>query len=253
MFRFFRLLRIRLIKEGNLQRYLLYAIGEIILVVLGILIALQVNTWNQGRINRNLEQVFLNRIHEDLGEDLKKFNAQLEYGRAGLEALKEAIILIHQENKEDDIFKFNELYDLAWLDAVNPQYSTYLELESTGRLNLIQNENLRLAILSHYAYYKRMETAFDRTYKWHKTITRGMDAETNILKYVTSAKNIFPPEYRSESDWSYMNDPEHPHFQMTEIAVGSISWWLNDSIGIYSEIIPKIQDLKGKIAKGLKE
>ncbi|MGB5318748.1 DUF6090 family protein [Eudoraea sp.] len=47
MIKFFRRIRQQLLKENNLSKYLLYAIGEIVLVVIGILIALQINNWNQ--------------------------------------------------------------------------------------------------------------------------------------------------------------------------------------------------------------
>ncbi|MFT6046016.1 MAG: hypothetical protein ACI9WC_001721, partial [Arenicella sp.] len=49
MIRFFRKIRQNLIKENKVGKYLLYAIGEIVLVVIGILIALQINTWNEDR------------------------------------------------------------------------------------------------------------------------------------------------------------------------------------------------------------
>ena len=49
MIKFFRTIRQKLLSEGNTGKYLKYAIGEILLVVIGILIALQVNTWNEKR------------------------------------------------------------------------------------------------------------------------------------------------------------------------------------------------------------
>jgi|TARA_R110002020_G_scaffold396281_1_gene606303 sensor domain CHASE-containing protein len=49
MIKFFRKIRQRMLSESKFSRYLLYAIGEIILVVIGILIALQINTWNEER------------------------------------------------------------------------------------------------------------------------------------------------------------------------------------------------------------
>ncbi|MBK7873993.1 MAG: hypothetical protein IPJ74_26755 [Saprospiraceae bacterium] len=52
MLRFFRNIRRRLLDSGSLRKYLVYAVGEIILVVIGILIALQINNWNEGRKDR---------------------------------------------------------------------------------------------------------------------------------------------------------------------------------------------------------
>ena len=253
MFRFFRHLRVRLIEAGNLKKYLLYAAGEIILVVIGILIALQINTANQGRINRKLERTFLHRMHADLEEDIKHFTEQIEVGRRGRNYLKEVALLIYQDNTEEDIFKFNELYDLAILSDFSPQYSTYRELESTGRLNLIHTESLRLAILNHYAFYGKMETDFDRWYHWSKATSYGYDAETAILKYSNPIKELFPPERRRESDWSYFNDPHHPDFRKTEAAVAARGYNIEYNIKNYSDIIEHIHIVQEQIEEALRE
>ena len=55
MLKFFRKIRQKLISEGNLKRYLIYAVGEILLVMIGILLALQVNNWNERNKARNIE------------------------------------------------------------------------------------------------------------------------------------------------------------------------------------------------------
>ena len=65
MIKFFRGIRQKLIDEGNLKNYLIYAIGEIFLVMIGILLALQVNIWNQNRINEKKEQKVLSDLYEE--------------------------------------------------------------------------------------------------------------------------------------------------------------------------------------------
>lgn len=69
MLKFFRKIRQNLLSEGKTGKYMKYAIGEILLVVIGIIIALQVNNWNQERIERNVEQIifkkFINNINQD--------------------------------------------------------------------------------------------------------------------------------------------------------------------------------------------
>ena len=76
MLAFFRKLRKSLIEKGSARKYLLYAIGEIALVVIGILIAIQINNWNQERQNGLLEKDYLFHIYDDLQRDLR------EIGRA---------------------------------------------------------------------------------------------------------------------------------------------------------------------------
>jgi uncharacterized membrane protein YgaE (UPF0421/DUF939 family) len=72
MIKFFRKIRQSLLIENKLSRYLLYAIGEIVLVVIGILIALQVNNWNEGR----KELAKSHEILREIAENLEYNNAQ---------------------------------------------------------------------------------------------------------------------------------------------------------------------------------
>lgn len=69
MLKLFRRIRQKVINEGNLKRYLFYAIGEILLVMIGILLALQVNTWNENNKNKASEANLLHGILENLNED----------------------------------------------------------------------------------------------------------------------------------------------------------------------------------------
>ena len=70
MIKFFRKIRQKLLSEDKFRKYLLYAIGEIILVVIGILIALQINNWNQNRLNKQLESQYYERLLEDVREHM---------------------------------------------------------------------------------------------------------------------------------------------------------------------------------------
>ncbi|GAB5550966.1 MAG: hypothetical protein Sapg2KO_05570 [Saprospiraceae bacterium] len=70
MLKFFRRIRQKLLSEGKLRRYFVYAIGEIFLVVIGIVIALQFNNWNEERKNRDNIEVLLDKIETDIRIDL---------------------------------------------------------------------------------------------------------------------------------------------------------------------------------------
>ncbi|RLD29784.1 MAG: hypothetical protein DRI75_02020 [Bacteroidetes bacterium] len=70
MIKFFRKIRQDLLNRGKTGKYLKYAIGEIVLLVIGILIALQINNWNEHRKNRILELTYLDNIKADLNLNL---------------------------------------------------------------------------------------------------------------------------------------------------------------------------------------
>jgi len=80
MISFFRKIRQNLLNEGKTARYFKYAIGEIVLVVIGILIALQINDWNQRRIDRGNEDRYLMAIVSEIKAN-REFNKGLFWER----------------------------------------------------------------------------------------------------------------------------------------------------------------------------
>lgn len=74
MFKFFRKIRQRLLGEKRITKYLIYAFGEIILVVIGILIALQVNIWNEAKKSVKAQNELLLKLVGDLENDVALFN-----------------------------------------------------------------------------------------------------------------------------------------------------------------------------------
>ncbi|GAG86687.1 unnamed protein product, partial [marine sediment metagenome] len=79
MIKFFRKIRQNLLSEGKTGKYLKYAIGEIILVVIGILIALQINNWNIENRNRNLESEIIREIQDNLQFDLQELRSDISH------------------------------------------------------------------------------------------------------------------------------------------------------------------------------
>ena len=78
MLRFFRQLRKDQLMSEMTRKYILYAIGEILLVVIGILIALQINNWNQQRIEENRIQTYYEQIRLELITELPQIEAFIE-------------------------------------------------------------------------------------------------------------------------------------------------------------------------------
>ncbi|MDT0620742.1 DUF6090 family protein [Croceitalea vernalis] len=78
MIKFFRQIRQKLLSENKFSKYLLYAIGEIVLVVIGILIALQINIWKEYRKDREKEKIILNDLAENIKINIKTFQNDLD-------------------------------------------------------------------------------------------------------------------------------------------------------------------------------
>jgi hypothetical protein len=79
MIKFFRKIRQRLLTENKFSKYLLYAIGEIGLVVIGILIALSINNWNEENKGNSLKSTYIKSLKSDLEIDMIFLNSEIEF------------------------------------------------------------------------------------------------------------------------------------------------------------------------------
>ena len=78
MIKFFRKIRQNLLSEGKTGKYLKYAVGEIVLVVIGILIALSINNWNESNKLKKEETLYLKRLKIDLEKDTLYYNKNID-------------------------------------------------------------------------------------------------------------------------------------------------------------------------------
>jgi hypothetical protein len=149
MIKFFRKIRQRLLTENKVSKYLIYAIGEIVLVVIGILIALQINTWNQLKNDRLEEKEILARIEKDLQSDLADLERQTDRNKILKKDLEFIIDGIVKKNLTltDFVEKNRSIGTNTYFDQVN---STYNESIASGKISLIENDSLRDKILRHY-------------------------------------------------------------------------------------------------------
>ena len=149
MIKFFRIVRQKMLTENKFSKYLIYAIGEIILVVIGILIALSINNWNQNRLDKNEEELLLSAI-------AKKMNHNRFQHRRGLKKNTEVIngarklIKLSGKPMHDSLRSHIEqsLFDVKkrFLMGKSNQTSVYDELIASGKLNLLRSKKLRQAL-----------------------------------------------------------------------------------------------------------
>lgn len=89
-------------RESPTLRYLKYALGEIGLVVVGILIALQINDWYQERLDRQTEREYLVSMQRDLAEDTREFRATIMGNTSLLDGLNETLTLLAEPRDDED-------------------------------------------------------------------------------------------------------------------------------------------------------
>jgi len=149
MINFFRNIRQNLLSENRFSKYLLYAIGEIILVVIGILLALQIDTWNSDKTNRTKEQLYLRGYHEDLKRNLSELERVIEKSNRTLSASDSLLRhAIGQLNIED-----MKTFEGLVMESLNytlflSQEGTIKDIFGTGDLALIQNDTIRKSMVN---------------------------------------------------------------------------------------------------------
>lgn len=158
MFTFFKRIRRALLFENNFRKYTSYAIGEIILVVLGILIALQINNWNTQRTNQENIRTFASSLIKELKEDINEIDQRLiQVNKINLRIDS----LIHVLNRAESYDALNiDLLCLSWNLYYMPykwNRSTIDQLKNSATLRHIKNDTIIKMIGKYDAFTKHLE------------------------------------------------------------------------------------------------
>ncbi len=150
MLKFFRKIRQKLLSESKFSKYLIYAVGEILLVVIGILIALQINNWNENKKERILENNLINKISINIDDDINEYQKIL-LAEDNRRAKIDSFLIIVRNPLEFKTSDLDKLYKSLWFfERFTPNKSALTNLISSGKINIIQNENLLENILDYY-------------------------------------------------------------------------------------------------------
>ena len=143
MIKFFRKIRYNLISENNTSKYLKYAIGEIILVVIGILIALQINNWNEGRKLLDKRDNLISSLIEDFEYNTKENENILLLYEKQLNTMDNYFHLISKTTQTVSVDSLrNMARSFFTFDTFFPNMTAYNEAESSGNLSLLDNKLL---------------------------------------------------------------------------------------------------------------
>lgn len=144
MINFFRKIRYKLAQENQFLKYGRYAVGEILLVVIGILIALQINNWNENRKTAKQEI----KILKELKNDLETNRKEIEESHATTvdRARATALILNYFEKAKPFDDSLKQAFELLSMDVLfNIANTSYKYIESQG-FNSLSNDSLRIRV-----------------------------------------------------------------------------------------------------------
>ncbi|MDA0350187.1 MAG: hypothetical protein O3C43_17780 [Verrucomicrobia bacterium] len=153
----FRKLRRSFFLPGKVRTYVAYAIGEIALIVIGILIALQIGEWNQARADEKLKDSYIARLIENIQSDLGSFEILTNLNEIGVSFLE----LLMQVAKDPEIVRHRPVEFMAAVNRrktvlrSNLYTDTYQDLLSTGNMRLMEDA-LKKAIFSYYHVNQRV-------------------------------------------------------------------------------------------------
>ena len=181
MIKFFRKIRQNLVSEGKTRTYFKYAIGEIILVVIGILIALQINNWNENRKNRELEKEILTELIATAKSNRESLLKGLQSWESTTKSLNLIMQVIDQRLPYADSLAgyFKEAHRKRGnnLDGLN--FSGYKSLENRG-FHLIRNPELRKEIIG----------LFEQRMSRLSSTNNQVDIDNSSFHYEYIAKNF---------------------------------------------------------------
>lgn len=145
-------MRQKLLTENKFSKYMIYALGEIVLVVIGILIALSINNWNESRKESLIEQNYLKRLLVDLESDYKTltFSKGLSNDRINQIKLLTDVIKNPLMPNENAILIIESIEKVTWRSYLPLSKIVYNELLNSGKMSLIQSEKLRNLLSNYY-------------------------------------------------------------------------------------------------------
>jgi hypothetical protein len=161
MIKFFRKIRQNMIKENRASKYILYAIGEIVLVVIGILIALSINNWNEENKDRVLEKQMMANLNTEFQNNLDKIQKSVSQYKQTEDAIRFLMSKMKASSEELNQYNIDSLLAVA-VDVFDyrPTQNTLTEILSSGNLKLISNDSIKFNLLQWSAELNEINEAW---------------------------------------------------------------------------------------------
>ncbi|SFZ93949.1 hypothetical protein SAMN05428642_103449 [Flaviramulus basaltis] len=162
MIKLFRNIRENLLNEGKTSKYFKYAIGEILLVVIGILIALQINNWNEARKDENRMHTNINSISEDIKSDAFQIEKAVAILKKQMDAGRNIIPVMESKNKvlADSLKFILDFNSFTTTPIISETNNTWDFLNSSGNLSEFPDSRLLKMLQDYYRDLKAITVDF---------------------------------------------------------------------------------------------
>lgn len=224
MISIFRKIRQKLLTENKVSKYLMYAVGEIVLVVIGILIALSINNWNEWRKDRVLEKEMLSGLILNLESNVSLLDGRVKYFERGQNSGKIILNVIdHRLPNQDSLGgHFSQaMRGYGGADAIS--YIAYEDLKNNG-FGLITNKALKDEILRLFETTYRTLISFDATFVQHNAYHKEVIGKLFYHDKPNSLKPFdFDEIFKSYGFYSSLTDLHFNYGWMKEETINGLS------------------------------
>ena len=206
MIKFFRKIRYNLMETGKTGKYFKYAIGEIILVVIGILIALQINNWNEGRKTKLKAQVYIDQIINDIAKDTLNINNLIKTAKAEDTNILNYFSFFNQGNIPiDKLIDSSNNTDVSFFRYI-PVNHTFLDMQASGNSNLL-NKSQRNTLIQLASEQEQLIIIIEKVIS--KSIAEGSERD----KYLGHPDNFYQKLGKSVNENNKTNWLIHQHLR----------------------------------------
>ena len=206
MIKFFRHIRQNLLMENKTSKYFKYAIGEIILVVIGILIALQINNWNQELGHKQDEHLIVKNLNLEFKKNKISIEKYIKQYESILSDIRNIMNLIGEPEEVLNKHNLDSLISRSidyW--TYKPSQSVVSDIISSGKLNLITSDSLRLQL---FEWSVNLEENVEN-YKTLDEISQSI-----VLPYLIKHASLKNIDSYGILEWHNKSKLKHSNYEM---------------------------------------
>jgi hypothetical protein len=242
MIPFFRKIRQRLLTENKFSKYLLYAIGEIILVVIGILIALQINNWNENRKTRNSEQQYLLALKEEFSFNKDELKSIMNRNNLNFDYALKILDNTGPENPEITEEEFGSLLvnSLSIEIQFDPNQGVIDEIINSGKLAIFSSKKLKFLLSSWSGVLYRVRLQEQELLSMRSRTIEMVRNKANLRKVLGANLDVFEIK-QTKFGQGNLHLLKSVPFDGHITGVATMSWNLNNNY--YPKLVEKIDEI----------
>ncbi len=191
----FRKIRLKSFFGNNVKKYFAYAFGEIVLIVIGIFLAIQLNKVYEKSSKKDLEVKYLNGIIQDIGSDIQSFNSAIDGNESKQNALDNLLLSFAFDYKINDSLQLEYLSRLYRAYYFVPKNSVFQDLKFSGNLNVISEDTIRSKIIEYYNKSNEINEfmSYNRRPTTNINLFEEIDFDENSIFQLAKFPNVQKP------------------------------------------------------------